>query len=96
MLCVCGCRHEHISPGHGVVLDEYSKFSGFSPAVVTGKPVNLHGSLGREAATGRGTVFATRSSYGPPVQARSRTRPSSSRWGSAVEFPGSYITGHRI
>ncbi|CAK0786719.1 hypothetical protein CVIRNUC_009933 [Coccomyxa viridis] len=41
-------------------FDEYSKFSGFSPAVVTGKPVNLHGSLGREAATGRGTVFATR------------------------------------
>ena len=41
-------------------FDEYSKFSGFSPAVVTGKPVNLHGSHGREAATGRGTVFATR------------------------------------
>lgn len=41
-------------------FDEYSKFSGFSPGVVTGKPVHLHGSLGREAATGRGTVFATR------------------------------------
>lgn len=24
------------------------------------QPVQLHGSLGREAATGRGTVFATR------------------------------------
>ena len=33
-------------------FDEYSKFSGFSPGVVTGKPVHLHGSLGREAATG--------------------------------------------
>lgn len=33
---------------------------GFSPGVVTGKPVYLHGSLGREAATGRGTVFAIR------------------------------------
>lgn len=41
-------------------FDEYSKFEGFSPGVVTGKPVHLHGSLGREAATGRGTVFATR------------------------------------
>lgn len=41
-------------------FDEYSKFSGFSPGVVTGKPVHLHGSYGREAATGRGTVFATR------------------------------------
>lgn len=41
-------------------FDEYSKFSGFSPGIVTGKPVWLHGSLGREAATGRGTVFAIR------------------------------------
>jgi glutamate dehydrogenase (NAD(P)+) len=41
-------------------FDEYSKFAGFSPAVVTGKPVYLHGSWGREAATGRGTVIATR------------------------------------
>ena len=41
-------------------FDEYSKYMGFSPAVVTGKPVNLHGSLGRDAATGRGVFFAAR------------------------------------
>lgn len=41
-------------------FDEYSKLKGFSPGVVTGKPVYLHGSLGREAATGRGTAFAIR------------------------------------
>jgi len=41
-------------------FDEYSKFKGFSPGVVTGKPVHLHGSLGREAATGRGVMFAVR------------------------------------
>ncbi|HEU4394876.1 MAG TPA: Glu/Leu/Phe/Val dehydrogenase dimerization domain-containing protein, partial [Planctomycetota bacterium] len=40
------------------IMDQYSKYHGFSPAVVTGKPVDLHGSLGREAATGRGVVFA--------------------------------------
>ena len=39
-------------------FDEYSKFEGFSPGVVTGKPIWLHGSEGREAATGRGTLFA--------------------------------------
>src|SRR6266550_1406532 len=34
------------------------KIHGFSPAVVTGKPVDLFGSKGREEATGRGAVFA--------------------------------------
>lgn len=41
------------------ILDEYSKFHGHSPAVVTGKPIDLGGSLGREAATGLGVFFAT-------------------------------------
>uniref|UniRef100_A0A3Q7YGP3 glutamate dehydrogenase [NAD(P)(+)] n=1 Tax=Cicer arietinum TaxID=3827 RepID=A0A3Q7YGP3_CICAR len=41
------------------ILDEYSKFHGHSPSVVTGKPIDLGGSLGREAATGLGVVFAT-------------------------------------
>ncbi len=39
------------------VMDEYSRFYGFSPAVVTGKPLDLHGSVGREEATGRGVAF---------------------------------------
>ncbi|KAE9607418.1 hypothetical protein Lal_00026916 [Lupinus albus] len=41
------------------ILDEYSKFHGHSPAVVTGKPIGLGGSLGREGATGLGMIFAT-------------------------------------
>ncbi|CAA6658566.1 unnamed protein product [Spirodela intermedia] len=41
------------------ILDEYSKFHGYSPGVVTGKPVDLGGSLGRESATGRGVLYAT-------------------------------------
>jgi glutamate dehydrogenase (NAD(P)+) len=42
------------------IFDEYSRQHGFSPAVVTGKPVDLHGSFGRDAATGRGCLFAIR------------------------------------
>ncbi|HEY4220364.1 MAG TPA: Glu/Leu/Phe/Val dehydrogenase dimerization domain-containing protein, partial [Myxococcota bacterium] len=42
------------------IFDEYSKLHGHSPGVVTGKPVDLYGSLGREAATGRGVAIATR------------------------------------
>ncbi|CAM8976115.1 unnamed protein product [Rhodiola kirilowii] len=41
------------------ILDEYSKFHGHSPAIVTGKPLDLGGSLGRDAATGRGVMYAT-------------------------------------
>lgn len=42
------------------LFDEYSNFHGFEPAVVTGKPVDVHGSQGRDAATGRGCKFALR------------------------------------
>ena len=40
------------------IVDEYEKFHGYAPGVVTGKPVELGGSLGRDAATGRGLLFA--------------------------------------
>ena len=43
------------------VMDTYSMHVGHSvPAVVTGKPVALGGSLGRREATGRGCMIATR------------------------------------
>jgi glutamate dehydrogenase (NAD(P)+) len=44
----------------GWVFDQYTRHHGFAPGVVTGKPVALHGSLGREAATGRGCLIAIR------------------------------------
>jgi len=40
----------------GWIMDEYSKYAGFSPGVVTGKPLQLFGSPGREEATGRGVT----------------------------------------
>jgi glutamate dehydrogenase (NAD(P)+) len=40
----------------GWIMHEYSKYAGFSPGVVTGKPLDLFGSAGREAATGRGVM----------------------------------------
>jgi glutamate dehydrogenase (NAD(P)+) len=42
------------------IMNEYSKFHGFQPACVTGKPVEFHGSAGREAATGFGVAIVTR------------------------------------
>ena len=39
------------------MMDAYGQLHGHSPAVVTGKPVQIRGSLGREAATGRGVSY---------------------------------------
>ncbi len=44
----------------GWIFDHYSRLEGYAPAVVTGKPVGLHGSLGRVAATGRGCLYTIR------------------------------------
>ena len=41
------------------IVDEYAKFHGFTPGIVTGKPLALGGSLGRLSATGRGVSIAT-------------------------------------
>jgi glutamate dehydrogenase (NAD(P)+) len=42
------------------MMDEYGKLHGHTPAIVTGKPIALQGSYGREAATGRGVVYMYR------------------------------------
>lgn len=42
------------------LMDEYSRRHGYTPAVVTGKPVELEGLPGRDAATGRGCVDVIR------------------------------------
>lgn len=45
----------------GWIMDTYSMFKGYTvPGVVTGKPVDIGGSLGRREATGRGVMFMTR------------------------------------
>jgi len=42
------------------MMDEYGKLHGHTPAICTGKPIELEGSFGREAATGRGCVYMFR------------------------------------
>ncbi len=39
------------------LMDAYSATHGYSPAIVTGKPLDLGGAPGREAATGRGCTY---------------------------------------
>jgi len=52
------------------IMDEYSKRHGYTPSIVTGKPVEVGGSLGREEATGQGCMYilqATAKEFGIPL-----------------------------
>ena len=42
------------------MMDAYGQSNGYAPGIVTGKPVALGGSYGREAATGRGVYLILR------------------------------------
>lgn len=45
----------------GWIMDTYSMFSGYAvPGVVTGKPIEIGGALGRNEATGRGVMIVTK------------------------------------
>lgn len=45
----------------GWIMDTYSMFKGYTvPGVVTGKPIDIGGSVGRSEATGRGVMLITR------------------------------------
>ncbi|MEY8351984.1 Glu/Leu/Phe/Val dehydrogenase [Lachnospiraceae bacterium 54-53] len=47
----------------GWIMDTYSMFKGHSvPGVVTGKPIEIGGSIGRTEATGRGVIIITHQS----------------------------------
>lgn len=61
------------------MMDAYSGRYGYSPAIVTGKPVDLGGAPGREAATGRGVVYC--------LEAACR------RWGTDLAAQGVVIQG---
>jgi glutamate dehydrogenase (NAD(P)+) len=42
------------------MMDAYGQLNGYTPGIVTGKPIALGGSYGREAATGRGVSILLR------------------------------------
>lgn len=56
------------------IMDQYNKYHGFNPGVVTGKPVEYYGIPGREEATGRGVGLLTLKLLGRLGHKLSQTR----------------------
>lgn len=72
-------------------LNQYEKYHGYSPACVTGKPVELHGAEGREEATGRGVgilAFKLMSRLGRKPE---KTRVALQGFGNVGSFAAAFL-----
>jgi glutamate dehydrogenase (NAD(P)+) len=68
------------------IMDHYSRLHGFAPAVVTGKPVELHGSEGREAATGYGVICVAESFLDEAGKSLKGTKVAIQGFGNVGQF----------
>ncbi|HWC90301.1 MAG TPA: Glu/Leu/Phe/Val dehydrogenase dimerization domain-containing protein [Pirellulales bacterium] len=73
------------------IMNQYSKYHGFSPAVVTGKPVEMHGLPGREEATGRGVGTITLKTLGRLGRKPSATRVAIQGFGNVGSHTAKFL-----
>jgi glutamate dehydrogenase (NAD(P)+) len=76
----------------GWMMDEFSKHRGYTtPGVITGKPMTLWGSLGRDDATARGAMYAIREAAAVVGIDLSRARVAIQGFGNAGTFGMSLV-----
>ncbi len=75
------------------MMDEYGKLHGHTPAIVTGKPISLGGSYGREAATGRGLIYLFREAAPALGLAPSESRVVIQGFGNVGGWAGRIVQG---
>jgi len=83
----------------GWMMDEYSKMQGQrTPAVITGKPIPLGGSLGREDATGRGAYYCIKELEARKGWDPGRTRVAVQGFGNAGQHVARLLheDGYRV
>jgi glutamate dehydrogenase (NAD(P)+) len=74
----------------GWMMDEFSKHRGYTtPGVITGKPLTLWGSLGRDDATARGSMYAIREAAREIGLDLSKARVAIQGYGNAGSFAAS-------
>lgn len=71
--------------------NQYEKFHGHQPACVTGKPVELHGSEGREEATGRGVVTVTAATLAEHQQSLKSTTVALQGFGNVGSYAARFL-----
>ncbi|HET6423859.1 MAG TPA: Glu/Leu/Phe/Val dehydrogenase dimerization domain-containing protein, partial [Planctomycetaceae bacterium] len=71
--------------------NQYEKFHGHQPACVTGKPVELHGSEGREEATGRGVVTISEALFKRINRPFAGVRVALQGFGNVGSFAAQYL-----
>ncbi len=74
------------------IVDQYSTHNGWVPAVVTGKPLELGGSPGRESATGLGVLHVTRASLASSGEPLAGKRIVLQGFGNVGSWSAKYLT----
>jgi glutamate dehydrogenase (NAD(P)+) len=73
------------------IMNQYSKYRGFNPGVVTGKPVEYYGIPGREEATGRGVGILTLKLLGRLGRKPAGTRVAIQGFGNVGTHTAKYL-----
>jgi glutamate dehydrogenase (NAD(P)+) len=73
------------------IRNQYEKYHGFSPAVVTGKPVELYGAEGREEATGRGVGIIANKLLGRLGRKPNQTRVAIQGFGNVGSHAAKFL-----
>jgi glutamate dehydrogenase (NAD(P)+) len=74
------------------IMNQYGKYHGFSPACVTGKPVDMHGLAGREEATGRGVAIITLKVLSRMNRKPQQTRVAIQGFGNVGTFVAKFLS----
>jgi glutamate dehydrogenase (NAD(P)+) len=73
------------------IMNQYNKYHGFNPGVVTGKPVEYYGIPGREEATGRGVGILTLKTVGRLGHKSEKTRVAIQGFGNVGSHTAAYL-----
>jgi glutamate dehydrogenase (NAD(P)+) len=73
------------------IMNQYNKYHGFNPGVVTGKPVEYYGIPGREEATGRGVGIVTLKTLGKLGQKPQQTRIAIQGFGNVGSHTAKFL-----